>query len=121
MLKLIAAIEAKQTGRIFASRLKLTDITFEPRPLTSIQDYSKTEYWTGVEIGVRSSVDVRDKHNLKAILDQARRRIANEIYGEIEHEVFIMLEEMWDEELGPNSPPVKRAERLLRLLKGDDL
>lgn len=114
-LKLMEAIEAKQTGRRLTKPMRCADFKYEARPSPHRVAECDFEFRTGVELYV---IGRGQKDASRDLQEQARRRIAKEVYGDVADEVFAILEAMWDEGLSVKSPAIRRAERLLHLLNG---
>lgn len=124
-LKFLEAVEATDTGRRLPEpmrRMKVVSFAEVPHDLHASFRVDR-EFRVGLEFQVRSRVSDADARAgaINAVRDQAQRRLAREIYSDVADEVFSILEGMWDEGLRDDSLPVRRAERLLRLLAGDDV
>lgn len=122
-LKFLEAVEATDTGRRCDPPLRRVKII----PLVEAPaDFGPDrEFRVGLEFYIRSrasetELKARRSATLQYLREQAQRRLARELYGEVAEELFHIIEDMWDEGLPDHSTPVRRAERLLRLLAGDD-
>ena len=117
MLRLLQKIEAKTEHRSPEPYMATAVVDFDatpPRP----DDYGQ-RWWTwliGVQLRHLTKGPEADREQL---LRNARRAIAHEVYGEIEDEIHLALQDLWSEGMH-RSKAADRLEKLLPLLRGED-
>lgn len=115
-LKVLDAIEAEQTGRVFAPMRRARALFEAMNASPGLAVCRDMEWRTELRLTIRQRGPEGEREE---VLQYGRRMIAAELFGEIEAEVRLALESLWEDGV-TDSPANERLERLLVLLRGAD-
>ena len=119
-IPIIKALRVKIIGRavdqLLPPLVRRIDVATDPAPF-GIGD-EKYEYSVAAEINYRQ---IAPKDAEQFVREHAVRSICHHIYGPIEQELHLIMENMWDAGMHSSQPAIQRVGRLIDVLRGDSV